>query len=476
MLALLRTPVSPIFVGMLLGACARGNLASQLVRPPDFSPKGETKCGVMKSQAKPLIVEWPSSDRLELETKVREGIVAVRYVGCEMSVLGRCSVPAKYKYIGGTRKQDELDIKDEDDLYANLPVGAASLQGRLERSGRLTVKMDLVGRYQSEKTEVRADELQGACEGATHFIYGLTLGAFDFYAGGGANVGGGAGVGGVAAGAHSQAERESISRDGEAVACERATSADTSPPEGCAAILRVEVVQLGTTNKLVSTCPEGTQWDGSQCVNKSHPLEPPSCVAGHCTLRFLSGPTWSSYSGVAASSGAVTDALGSSLGAAAPVCVEPSRPNCPSGAVLYHGTGANAHEWEWTGGESLSPAQWIWRGDVTTEAQGALQVAVFEKTFTLGAHPTGEIRISADDFAEVFVNHAPVGSIGSVFDIAAARQAQSVPTTMDLSAALRAGENTIAVVGQNGPFACTASNCPYARNPAGVVFAGTLRW
>ena len=56
-----------------------------------------------------------------------------------MDVLERCSVPARYRYLGGTRKQDRLVIRNADDLYANLPVGAAKLEGKLERSGQLTV-------------------------------------------------------------------------------------------------------------------------------------------------------------------------------------------------------------------------------------------------------------------------------------------------------------------------------------------------
>jgi hypothetical protein len=232
----LRVFVVPIAASLVLAACGGGNAASQLATAPDFAPKDQTKCGVAKSQQRPLIVEWPSADRLELESKTRQGLVAVRYVGCEMDVLERCSVNAKYNYVGGTRKQDEMDINDEDDLYANLPVGAARLEGKLQRSGKLTVKMDLVGRYESEKSTVRADELQGDCAGATHFIYGVTLGAFDFYAGGSADVGGGVGVGGVGAGAHSQANRSSITKDGDPDACAKATSSDKVAPEGCGAL------------------------------------------------------------------------------------------------------------------------------------------------------------------------------------------------------------------------------------------------
>ncbi len=257
-----------LLVGLLVSSCGGGNAASQLAKAPDYSPRDQTKCGVAKSQQRPLIVEWPSADRQELESKVHEGIVVVRYQGCEMDVLERCSVPAKYGYRGTTIAQDKVVVKDEDDLYANLPVGAAKLEGKLERSGQLTVNMDLVGRYEAEKPTVRADELQGECTGATHFVYGLAVGAFDFYAGGEAQVGASAGVGGIGAGGHSQADRETLTKNGEPDACTKATTDDKAPPQGCGALIRIEVVPLGEARASVPSCPEGTQWDGSQCMGR----------------------------------------------------------------------------------------------------------------------------------------------------------------------------------------------------------------
>jgi len=227
-----------------LAACAGGNAATQLVQAPVFEPKGQAKCGVARSQDHPLIVEWASPDRLELENKVRRGLVAVRYVGCEMSVLPRCTVPAKYTYQGATRKEDRVEMTDADDLYANLPVGAAKLEGKLQRSGKLTVNMSLVGRYEAERPSIRADELQGECAGATHFVYGATVGAFDFYAGGDASVGGSVTLANAGGRAHSEAQRESLSRDGDSAACAKSTTSDTAPPEGCGALLRLEVVPL----------------------------------------------------------------------------------------------------------------------------------------------------------------------------------------------------------------------------------------
>jgi hypothetical protein len=252
MKVVVRVGVPAMVAAVTTAACGSGNVASSLVKAPDYQPKGESQCSVGQSQSRPLIVEWSSSDRLELETKTRESVVVVRYSGCVMDVLERCSVPAKYRYLGGTRKQDRLVIRNADDLYANLPVGAAKLEGKLERSGQLTVDMDLVGRYEADTPTIQARDLQGDCAGATHFVYGVTVGAFDFFAGGEAAVGGSAGIANVGAGAHSSAEKETLSRDGDVAACDKAQPDDKGPPPQCGALVRVEVVPLaGPPNPFV---------------------------------------------------------------------------------------------------------------------------------------------------------------------------------------------------------------------------------
>ena len=86
-----------LVVGVRVAGCS-GASASVLAKPPTFDPKDQSKCGVVKSQAQPLIVEWPDAERGKLEAQVKRGVVAVRYVGCDMQLLGRCSVPGNYGY------------------------------------------------------------------------------------------------------------------------------------------------------------------------------------------------------------------------------------------------------------------------------------------------------------------------------------------------------------------------------------------
>ena len=78
---MLRTLLAHVAPVIVLASCAGGNAASQLAHPPAFEPKDQAKCGAIKSQAHPLVVEWPSADRLTLENKLHQGLVAVRYVG-----------------------------------------------------------------------------------------------------------------------------------------------------------------------------------------------------------------------------------------------------------------------------------------------------------------------------------------------------------------------------------------------------------
>ncbi len=138
--------------------------------------KDATKCHVKASQTKPLVVEWHGEERGALETQARPGLIVVRYDGCEMEVLSRCTAPAQYQYAGMNPKRDNQSIRNEDELYAAVPIGAARLEGKLQQFGELNVKMTMVGRWEAAKTEIKKSELQGAdCQRATHVITGMTL-------------------------------------------------------------------------------------------------------------------------------------------------------------------------------------------------------------------------------------------------------------------------------------------------------------
>jgi Protein of unknown function (DUF1566) len=293
----------PFFVLFLLGVCGCGGAsASKLAQPPEYAPKGETKCSVMKSQSSPLIVEWPSAERAKLESLAKNGLIAVRYTGCEMETLGACRVNAKYRYSALTPKHDQLRIKNADELYATMPVHAVSFEGKLQEAGELDVTMTIVGRYEAEQPNIDAESMQGDCARATHVVTAITAGAFRFYAGADAATGGGVSILGAGAGAKSSASRNTLAQDGDEQACSAAGASDTAPPFGCGALLRLEVAPIAphtaraAEHATASPSPPTKQKPKQKPAPASAPAALPASshysIAGETVIDSRSQLTW----------------------------------------------------------------------------------------------------------------------------------------------------------------------------------------
>lgn len=248
--------------------CPKPGAVAEAVRPkPSVSVPGEARCGAVKGHAEPLVVEWPSTMRAKLEALTKKSLVAVHWEGCELEVLSHCKVPGAYAWTPITRKEDRVNMRDQDELWANVPIGAGGLEGKLARSGALHVRMTIVGRWEADRDVVRLDELTGDCERATHVVTAMAAGAFDFWAGAEAMVAGGASVATIGAGAKSSSSAELINRDGDAAACEKSSNADKLPPDGCGALLRIELSKVGAAKaKEDHGCTGKTEWDGKQCA------------------------------------------------------------------------------------------------------------------------------------------------------------------------------------------------------------------
>lgn len=231
--------------GLITAGCGPSTPASQLAKPPEFKPEGQTTCSIAASQSRPLIVEWPAADRAALEAQAHRGLVVVRYAGCELEVLRQCRAAGDYAFVSLTPKQEGVTIRDDDELYANIPVHAAKFEGKLQRAGQLNVNMTIVGMYEARTSGAAKPKLEGDCDDATHVVTALTVGAFEFFAGADATAGGGASVLGVGAGGKSTSHHETLSRDGTAEACAQAKRGDTEPPSSCGALLRLEVAPVG---------------------------------------------------------------------------------------------------------------------------------------------------------------------------------------------------------------------------------------
>jgi hypothetical protein len=147
---------------------------------------GKNRCNP-KNAARPFVIEWDATDMSSFEARTANDVVFVRYEGCELQVVDACVNDAErgsfgsYKPVEWTSGSIEaLDINDQGDLYAKLPLGAASLVGRVEGGEKFHMEYFVSGTRSATREAVYRGELakKPACKDATHFVYAYNLGAF----------------------------------------------------------------------------------------------------------------------------------------------------------------------------------------------------------------------------------------------------------------------------------------------------------
>lgn len=259
--------------------------AEWLARPPQLQTPGQSssKCTMDAQQSSLMVVDWEAADRASLEVRLARGPVALHVQGCNLRILRYCKVPGEYKYQGLTRKNNRVKIRNTDELYAQLPIGAAHLEAKLMSKGALDVEIALVGMLTAPGERPRRDTLSGECESATHVITGVQIGAFKLTAGGSGELRAGGGIGQIGAGAGSKTERENLSEDGQPENCDAATSADLRAPEGCGALVRLELAAVDST----VAAPPVRELDGASWTRPQPTIRPPRSGLSKAYLKAL---------------------------------------------------------------------------------------------------------------------------------------------------------------------------------------------
>jgi hypothetical protein len=204
----------------------------------------------------------------------------------------------------------------------------------------------------------------------------------------------------------------------------------------------------------------------------------PSLALAHGKVRtedFASDRNWRVYTEVPRSATRQGPAF---LGKAQRVCLNAAAPvGCSADATLYGYPGSG-----WRADLTAIPdARWIWAPGVTGATTGDLARYVFARDVSIprrAAVTAAWLWVSADDFAAVYVNGTPIGTVGSITSPSQSSMAQNALTRFNIAAALTGGRNTVAVLAQNGPasFGPCPVACSYAQNPAGAVFGGYVRY
>lgn len=223
-----------------LGGCPSTQVVAKQIEVADADGQQAT-CKVAKDPMNPLIVEWPGTEHTNLQTSSRRGLVVVSYAGCTLKVLPACEVPGEYERITVTPSRDKLSIGSESDLYAQLPLGAASLRGELKQGANLELDYISVGQLVAKSSP---SSKSGACEGATHYVRTMTVGAFSLDSAAKGSASAGVDVGGIAGGGGQRRENvRNLRSTGSIQAC-----AENPEDPSCSAVLKLGLVPLSTSS------------------------------------------------------------------------------------------------------------------------------------------------------------------------------------------------------------------------------------
>jgi hypothetical protein len=152
----------------------------------DQSFAGQNACNP-ENHDRPFIIEWDATDMSSFESLAANDIVFVKYEGCNLKVLDECKNDSirgeqgAYKPPEWTSGSLEvLDIHNEAELTAKLPLAQATLGGRVSGGESFHMEYFVAGTRMASRDAVYASDLEGryGCDTATHFVYGYNLGAF----------------------------------------------------------------------------------------------------------------------------------------------------------------------------------------------------------------------------------------------------------------------------------------------------------
>jgi uncharacterized protein len=289
-------------------ACGTGNVGSTLAPPQPSASQalGSTiECKDPDTVVEPYVVDLRGADRSHLEATMSEGIAVVRYDCGGLEVLKGCSVKGAtadpYTFVGVSIKEDQVQIETLDQLKANLPASAVTLEGEISAGASIDIGLLMIGRKSVPNDVIVRDDLSGpGCAGATHFVRSAIVGAFAVEKGtqGKARVAAEIFKAGVAAG--SEASQRVANRDGKPEECQVAKPGDKTPPDQCRAAITIELYPIAEERPLVAEadaaaggakagdgpggaanpeeleakCPPGFVRSGGKCA-------PPSEVAAH---------------------------------------------------------------------------------------------------------------------------------------------------------------------------------------------------
>jgi hypothetical protein len=224
-----------VFAALALLGCPSQQLITDVPKVEDADDQQAT-CKVARDPLNPLVVEWPGTAKVDLESVSRRGLVAVSYAGCTMKILTSCEIEGAYDLERTTPARDRIEISNNSELYAKLPLGAAALKAELSGGTSLSLDYVAVGQRVASTTPKTSS---GDCGDATHYVRTITVGAFSLDARAQGKVGASAEIGSAGGGIGRKEDTRNLKSQGDIEVCSK-------KPDGgdCGAILQLGLAPL----------------------------------------------------------------------------------------------------------------------------------------------------------------------------------------------------------------------------------------
>jgi hypothetical protein len=241
----------------------------------DQTVAGQNACNP-QNHSRPFVIEWDATDASNLQSHANKDLVLVHYEGCSLTVLDECRLPDVRGGLGAYRPVEwtsgaleRMDIANEGDLFAKLPLGAASLGTRVRGGERFHMEYYVAGTRNATRDAVYRAEIETipGCEGATHFVAGYNLGAFALGSASGVEFSSGASVYGFGAGVKGSRGRSADKAGGQLASCQADSATEI---EGCKAPVRLTLraIRPGSNSQVI----EVTAADSDAALNAAGKL------------------------------------------------------------------------------------------------------------------------------------------------------------------------------------------------------------
>lgn len=251
----LRLLISLSALALTIPACAgkrpqnSGRRDSGQSRLMDKTFAGQNACNP-DDHLRPFIVEWDATDASSFQSHAANDLVVVKYEGCSLKVLGECKNDSVRGEQGAylppvwtSGSLETIDISNEGELYAKLPLGQATLGARVQGGEAFHMEYYVAGTSQATRDSVYRAEIQEnpGCEGATHFVYAYNLGAFALGSKQNLDTQANASMFGFGGGGGTSSKRSAEKKGGDLATCK---SEEATEVMGCKAPIRLTLREI----------------------------------------------------------------------------------------------------------------------------------------------------------------------------------------------------------------------------------------